>query len=85
MSSWAEERFEHRATEDEHDGLYPGCRCRTCRLGLVYVPRPPKASQDEPESGEWVCHLCADGGLTPWPPGTECPNYPCKAFQRPRD
>jgi hypothetical protein len=46
--------------------------------------RRPTSEEDESD-GEWHCHLCADGGLTPWPPGTECPNYPCQAFKRPTE
>ena len=45
----------------------------------------PGLAWDFRDEGEWHCHLCADGGLTPWPPGTSCPNYPCQAFKRPRD
>jgi hypothetical protein len=39
--------------------------------------------EDEAVEGPWHCQLCADGGLTPWPEGTECPNYPCQAYQPP--
>jgi hypothetical protein len=57
--------------------------------GEMYVRARDAALQalirGEEPTADWCCHLCADGGLTPWPPGTECPNYPCQAFQRPRD